>query len=121
MERLLLVILPCYKSSRTHTLVGKPIRDGYSVSVLSGWGLVYLALQAHNLSGHIVIQASSTKFVKPVISDIKSQSVFVSVQQREKFLARYRRKGIARIKLTSRICCADELCVVFSGAYVVHR
>ena len=31
----------------------------YSVSVLSGWGLIYLLLNKYNLKGHIVIQESN--------------------------------------------------------------
>ncbi len=92
----------------------------YSVSVLSGWGLIYLLLKQHNLSGHIVIQESNTKFIKPVSSDIKAKCSFLSAKQHDKFINMYKRKGIARIKLISTISCNSENAVTFYGAYVVH-
>ena len=92
----------------------------YSVSVLSGWGLIYLLLKQHNLSGHIVIQESHTKFIKPVATDITAICSFKSTQQYEKFLKMYKRKGIARISLEAKIECNGEIAVIFNGTYVVH-
>ncbi len=92
----------------------------YSVLVLSGWGLIYLLLKEHNLSGHIVIQESKTQFIKPVNSDITAKCAFLSTQQIDKFICMYKRKGIARIKLTSKIIVNDKDAVIFNGSYVVH-
>ncbi|WP_038247095.1 thioesterase domain-containing protein [Ghiorsea bivora] len=92
----------------------------YSVSVLSGWGLIYLLLKQHNLSGHIVIQESNTKFSKPVNSDITATCSFISIRQCDKFINMYKRKGVARIKLVSKISCNSENAVTFNGTYVVH-
>lgn len=92
----------------------------YSVSVLSGWGLIYLLMEENGLSGHIVIQESHTKFLKPVESDIISSCSFNSAEQYEKFLHMYRRKGRARIRLTTSILSNAEVSVVFEGSYVVH-
>jgi len=92
----------------------------YSVSVLSGWGLIYLVLKKHNLSGHIVIQESNTKFIKPVNTDIKAKCSFSSTNQYDKFINMYKRKGVARIKLISKISCNNENSVTFNGTYVVH-
>jgi len=93
----------------------------YSVSVLSGWGLIYSIMQQHHLTGHIVIQESNTKFIKPVTTDITAKCCFDDMVQCQKFLNMYKRKGIARIRLESRISCADEVAVIFTGTYVVHR
>jgi len=92
----------------------------YSVSVLSGWGLIYLLLKQHNLSGHIVIQESNTKFLKPVTTDITSKCSFLSETQYMKFINMYKKKGIARISLTAYIECNNETAVIFNGTYVVH-
>ncbi len=92
----------------------------YSVSVLSGWGLIYLLLKQHDLSGHIVIQESNIKFIKPVNSEITARCSFLSTQQCDKFINMYKRKGVARIKLTSKISCDNENAVIFNGTYVVH-
>ena len=92
----------------------------YSVSVLSGWGLLYLLLKEHDLVGHIVIQESNTKFLKPVESDLSATCSFESVEQKDKFINMYKRKGVARIQLESRITFDNDVHVVFKGSYVVH-
>ena len=92
----------------------------YSVSVLSGWGLIYLLLEKHNLSGHIVIQESNTQFLKPVEADLSATCSFESMEQKDKFIRMFKRKGVARIKLESRITFDNDDHVIFNGAYVVH-
>ncbi|VAW98632.1 hypothetical protein MNBD_GAMMA21-2439 [hydrothermal vent metagenome] len=92
----------------------------YSVSVLSGWGLIYLLLKNNNLSGHTVIQESNTKFIKPVNTDIIAKCSFSSTDQHNRFIKMYKRKSIARIKLTSIISCGGINSVIFNGSYVVH-
>jgi len=92
----------------------------YSVSVLSGWGLIYLLLIQHQLKGHIVIQESNTKFLKPVTTDIIAKCAFESDEQIDTFLKTYKRKGIARIQLQSRIHSSAGDNVIFTGRYVVH-
>lgn len=92
----------------------------YSVSVLSGWGLIYLLLKQHDLSGHIVIQESNTKFIRPVATDITAKCSFKSTEHYEKFIKTYKRKGIARINLEAKITCNNKDAVIFNGSYVVH-
>ncbi len=93
----------------------------YSVSVLSGWSLVYLLLKQHNLTGHIVIQESHTKFIKPVTTDITATCSYESSKQYERFLHMYKKKALARIQLEARIKCNDQDAVIFNGTYVVHE
>ncbi len=94
----------------------------YASAVLTGWGLIHLALTEHDLHGHIVIQESHTRFLKPVKTDIETHCRFESEPQLANFLKMYRRKGRARIQLTTKIYNeAQELATVFEGQYVVHR
>ena len=92
----------------------------YSVSVLSGWGLIYLLLKQHNLSGHIVIQESNIKYIKPVTTDITATCSFTSTEQQDKFIKMYKRKGLARLHLEANILCNNKKAVIFNGTYVVH-
>lgn len=93
----------------------------YSLAVLSGWGLVYLKLKEQGMSGHIVIQESHTRFIKPVDQGLESRCSFESEQQVQRFLTMYRRKGLARVELQTRIRSGAADGVVFSGRYVVHQ
>ena len=92
----------------------------YSISVLSGWGLIYLLLEKHHLSGHIVIQESNIKYIKPVTTDLTAKCSFTSSEQQDKFLKMYKRKGLARLQLEANIVCNNENAVIFNGTYVVH-
>lgn len=92
----------------------------YSVAVLTGWGMAFLLLKNNGLGGHIVIQESHTRYLKPVTGPIISSCTLDDHDIIDKFLHRYQRKGIARIKLETRIVHNNDVCVVFSGRYVVH-
>lgn len=93
----------------------------YSVCVLSGWGLIYLLLKERGLSGHVVIQESSTRFLSPVTTDIVAKCAFESAKQCDRFIHTYKRKGMARIVLQSRVICNDRDSVLFEGSYVAHH
>jgi thioesterase domain-containing protein len=92
----------------------------YSVSVLSGWGLIYLLLKERELTGQIVIQESNTRFLRPVTSNIIAKCALESAEQFEMFISTYNRKGRARIRLQSHVVCNDQTSVIFEGSYVVH-
>ena len=92
----------------------------YSISVLSGWGLIYLLLQKHHLAGHIVIQKSNIEYIKPVTTDLTAKCSFTSSEQQDKFIKMYTRKGISRLQLEAHIICNNEKAVIFNGTYVVH-
>lgn len=92
----------------------------YSVSVLAGWGLIYLLLQERELAGQIVIQESSTRFIKPVTASIVAQCAFESAGQVERFIRALQRKRVARIQLQSNLISSDGVSAVFDGTYVVH-
>jgi len=93
----------------------------YSVSVLSGWGLIYLLLKQHDLPGHIVIQKSNIKYIHPVTTDITAKCAFTSREQQDKFIKMYKRKGLARLQLEANILCNNKKAVIFNGTYVVHK
>ena len=92
----------------------------YSLCVLSGWGLIYLLLQQHQLAGHIVIQQSDIQYIKPVKTDLTAKCSFTSLEQQNKFIKMYKRKGLARLQLEASIACNNEKAVMFNGTYVVH-
>lgn len=96
----------------------------YSVSVLTGWSLVYALLKENNLSGHIVIQESNTRFLLPVDGTINAHCRIDSTEKKHRFLRMYRKKGIARIELTVithiKTQNTQKDAVIFTGTYVVH-
>lgn len=94
----------------------------YCGAVLAGWGWLHLSLrEAGVMDGHIVIQQGQIDYPQPVLVDAVAVCVAPPVAEWEKFLALYRRRGLARIKLHSRILAEGREAVRFSGQYVLHR
>jgi len=93
----------------------------YSVCVLAGWSLIYALLKENNVNGHIVIQESNIKYLKPVDQNIKAQCSFNDNAHKMRFLKTYQRKNKARIQLTTKILQNDNDAVIFTGSYVVHQ
>ncbi|HEY9050914.1 MAG TPA: YiiD C-terminal domain-containing protein [Gammaproteobacteria bacterium] len=93
----------------------------YSIAVLAGWSLIYSQLQNRNLQGHIVIQESDIKYIKPVTTDIEAVCNIESPELLERFIQTYLKKDMARIMLNTIIRQDGVECVRFRGKYVMHR
>ncbi len=93
----------------------------YSIAVLAGWSLIYSQLQDRHLQGHIVIQESDIKYLKPVTTEIEAVCRINSTAMMEKFVQTFTKKGMARIMLETSIQQGDIESVRFQGKYVVHR
>ena len=93
----------------------------YSIAVLAGWSLIYNQLQNRNLQGHIVIQESDIKYIKPVTTDIEAVCNIESPELLERFIQTYLKKDMARIMLNTIIRQDGVECVRFRGKYVMHR
>lgn len=94
----------------------------YCGAVLAGWGWLHLSLRETGIGdGHIVIQQGQIDYAEPVLSDAVVACTAPPLTEWEKFMALYRRRGMARIRLQSRILVGDVEAVCFSGQYVLHR
>ncbi len=94
----------------------------YCGAVLAGWGWLYLSLREAGVTdGHIVIQQGQIDYPAPVLGDALICCAAPATQEWEKFLALYRRRGMARIKLHSRILNGAIEAVRFTGQYVLYR
>ncbi|MBD9483583.1 YiiD C-terminal domain-containing protein [Pseudomonas sp. PDM14] len=94
----------------------------YCGAVLAGWGWLHLSLREAGVAGgHIVIQQGQIDYPQPVLADAVAVCAAPAAAEWERFLALYRRRGLARIKLHSRILAGGAEAVRFSGQYVLHR
>ena len=92
----------------------------YNVSVLAGWAAVYGLLQQRQLSAHVVIQKSEIDYVSPVTSDIVGKCLLPAPSQVKRFIETFKKRGKARLTLTTTIHNQGNLAVQFTGQYVVH-
>jgi len=93
----------------------------YSVSVLTGWSMVYVLLKRLNIEAHIVIHHSEIDYLLPVNEDFKACCESVSELKINKFIKMYKRKGRSRIMLDVFIMNGEKRAVHFTGDYVIHK
>ena len=93
----------------------------YSVSVLTGWSMVYVLLKKLNIDAHIVIQHSEIEYLHPVKENFEACCEVVSEATINKFEKMYKRKGRARIMLDVTVMADNKRAVHFSGDYVIHK
>jgi len=93
----------------------------YSLAVLTGWGWVYLKLYEAQLTGHIVIQKSEIKYLRPITSDIVAHCRGNIKIDLKKLFVTLEKKQRCRIPLTVDIAQGEKLAVRFSGSYVIHK
>lgn len=94
-----------------------------AAATLAGWGTVWLMLRENGLRGTIVIQESTTRYLLPVGGDFVATCRAPASDEGARFLAGLRRRGKARIRLTTAILtdASDgdgKVAVAFTGHYV---
>jgi thioesterase domain-containing protein len=86
---------------------------------LAGWGQVWLILKELNLPGEIVIQDSSSNYLRPVNNDFVAACYRPEQEQIVKLSTGLKKKGIARLELCANIYTNDIVAVTFKGRYVI--
>jgi thioesterase domain-containing protein len=94
-----------------------------AVLTLAGWGLIWLLLREQRLSGAIVIQDSTIKYLQPVRRDFVAHGHMPEHSEIEQFRSTLHKRGRARLAVLAQIGEDDALRVTFTGRYVVdlHR
>jgi thioesterase domain-containing protein len=90
----------------------------YAVQALTGWGMMHLQLQLHDLDASIVIANGQIDYVKPVAEEITVQCSF---GQQGRAMDGLKKSGKGRFQLTSDVILNDGSCAgSFSGLYAVR-
>lgn len=98
----------------------------YSVAVLAAWGLIELAVEDAGVDGTVVIQSGSMDYGQPVDGDFFAVCRLPEPADWERFLTTLRRRGRARVALTSGLYCGtpeleaeQPAAAFFEGRFVV--
>jgi thioesterase domain-containing protein len=91
-----------------------------AIATLAGWGLVWLALDEAGLRGHVVIQDSTVRYLRPVTGDFHATCGPPHDGSLSRLLESLRRRGLGRITLDTVVADAAGHAVTFSGRYVVQ-
>jgi thioesterase domain-containing protein len=92
----------------------------FSVCVLAGWGMTWLALRQRNLAGTIVIASSRIQYRKAVTGDIVC-SCRPAPDAMQAHAAQFEADGRATVPLVCTIDVDGRTAVKFEGDYVVRR
>ena len=90
-----------------------------AVITLAGWGLIWLLLQEQRLSGAIVIQDSTIKYLQPVRRDFVARGYVPERSEIEQFQSTLRKHSRARLSVLAEMWEDDAQRVTFTGRYVV--
>jgi thioesterase domain-containing protein len=91
----------------------------FSVCVLTGWGMTWIALQRRNLTGVIVVADSRIRYRKAVGNEILCRCR-AETGLLDENLARLAASGRASLPLVCTIEADGKAAVTFEAKYVVH-
>jgi thioesterase domain-containing protein len=89
-----------------------------TLAILSAWSLVNLRLKAEGLHTRLVIQSNRMDYDAPIESDFTATATLADEGAWPMFLKMLRRKGRARIVVTSVVRCGDIVGGRFEGEFV---
>ena len=90
----------------------------YAVQALTGWGMMHLQLQLHELDASIVIANGQLDYAKPVAEEIVVSCSFAG---QEAAMDNLQKSGKGRFQLTSKVQLSDGSSAgSFSGLYAVR-
>ena len=90
----------------------------YAVQALTGWGMMHLQLQLHELDASIVIANGQIDYAKPVAEKIVVSCSFAG---QEAAMDTLQKSGKGRFQLTSKVQLSDGSSAgSFSGLYAVR-
>ncbi|HEX4204025.1 MAG TPA: thioesterase domain-containing protein [Ktedonobacteraceae bacterium] len=86
---------------------------------LAGWGQLWLILKERTLQGKIVIQDSSSNYIRPVDRNLVARCNRPEPEHIDFLQESLRKRGKARIELIAEIYNGEQLAVTFKGRYVI--
>jgi thioesterase domain-containing protein len=85
---------------------------------LAGWGALWLLLDRERVGAHLVIQDSTTEYLRPVADDCEAVCAWPAASTLRRFLETLRRRGRARITLEAGVVDRGVPAVRFTGRFV---
>ncbi len=89
-----------------------------TVALLAGYGFAWAMLRRYDLTASVLVQESTTRFLRPVTQDFTATCAAPPSDGSERFLDMMRRRRKGRIALESTIYEAGALAVILYGTYV---
>jgi thioesterase domain-containing protein len=91
-----------------------------SILALSGWALADLLLREAGIEADVLIAAAATEFRAPVAGRIVARCPLPPPEETAAFVAAYRLRRKARLRLTATIDAAAGPAALFHGTYIAR-
>ena len=88
------------------------------LGILSGWTLLYHALQARGLAAKLVIQKNECEYLEPVAQEFSAESQCPAAAEWEAFCEQLVQRGRARLAVASTVFADGRAAVKSSGTFV---
>jgi thioesterase domain-containing protein len=89
-----------------------------TMGIMAGYCLTYLMLGERRISNRLLIQQSSTDFLRPLDGELVARACVPEGEALAEFLEMLQRKRRARLTLESQVTCKGLLAARHSGVYV---
>lgn len=89
-----------------------------AVAILSAWSLVHLRLERETPGSRIVIQSNTMVYQQPIVDAFTATSVISDPAAWSRFLAIFKRRNRARIRVGSVLHCHGAAVGEFEGDFV---
>tara|TARA_R110000737_G_scaffold326879_2_gene340832 strand:- start:252 stop:1148 length:897 start_codon:yes stop_codon:yes gene_type:complete len=87
----------------------------YTLATLTGWGWIYLALQAKAQEANIVLAKGNIRYIAPLAGIAHAQTSLNLVTGSAEPLDEGKN---ARFNIDVEVCCGDKVVAIFTGSYV---
>ncbi len=88
------------------------------MGILAAYALLYLLFQEREISARVVIQKSTTDYLRPIDTDIISTARLPESEKIDEFLTTLRQKRRARLTLDSQLFSGKIVAATHSGTFV---
>ncbi|OIO71813.1 MAG: thioesterase [Zetaproteobacteria bacterium CG_4_9_14_3_um_filter_49_83] len=89
-----------------------------SIAILAAWSLLYTRVAAEGIKATLVIQRNTMSYDRPVLGTFHAKAGLAEDADWAKFLNMLRRKGKARIKVTTRLEYNGAMAGTLKGDFV---
>lgn len=89
-----------------------------ALAMLAAWSLLHTRLAAAGLQAQLVIQRNTMEFERPIAGTFTATASIAGAEAWERFTAMLKRKGVARISISTVLADAGRQAGRFSGEFV---
>lgn len=88
-----------------------------ALGVLAGWGMAHLKALEAGLDADVVIQRTAVRYLIPAPGALRAVALEPSDEAVARAVSGYRRKGLARLRVTVELECVGTVVVRLESAY----